>query len=35
MLRDIRVDVETPIDVKPSDKYQLTDITIDGEPLTL
>ena len=35
MLRDIRVDAETPIDVKPSDKYELRDITIDGRPLAL
>lgn len=33
-MRNNQVEAETMIDVKTSDKYELTDFTLDGEPLT-
>ena len=33
-MRNNRVEAETMIDVKTSDRYELTDFTLDGEPLT-
>jgi polygalacturonase len=33
ILRDNQVEAETPYDVQTSDKYELTDFSVDGEPL--
>ena len=32
-MRNIQVDAETQYDVKTSDKYELVDFVIDGNPL--
>jgi hypothetical protein len=32
--RNINVDAKTPWDVKLSDKYELIDFTVDGQPMT-
>ena len=34
VMRNIQVDAETQYDVKTSDKYELTDFTIDGKELS-
>lgn len=34
VMRNIQVDAETQYDVKTSDKYELTDFSIDGKALS-